>query len=420
MSDKKSWRVGPAAIFRSYTDPRFKTMKLSVNMLVPLTRKTAAVYGILPGIVTRATREYPNFAALNRKLSELYGASLQTSVRKMGGFQCLSVSAAGIASRYAFGGDDMFSQLSELLFSALFSPLKDESGFFPEEHFVQEQRQLLELKDAEYNDKITYAHQRCEELLFEGQDAGADRYGSREEIAALDWQVLSKEWDGLLSSARFEIFALGDCTPDPQAFEASFSKIGVPRALSPLPFEAPSSLRRVTEEQPVSQSKLSLAFRADAKPEEGYLFQLMSAVLGGVPSSKLFQNVREKMGLCYYCSSAYGPLSRSLFIESGVETENIEKAEREIYTQLGQLQAGALTEEELSSAKLALCNSFRSVGDSLNAVENWYLSQAFSPEEITPEQAAEQVMSYSAAQVAEAARRVHPAAAFCLKGRDDG
>ncbi len=420
MSDKKSWRIGQAAVLRSYTDSRFKTMKLSVNMLVPLTRKTAAVYGILPGIVTRATREYPDFAALNRRLSELYGASLQTSVRKMGGFQCLSVSAAGIASRYAFGGDDIFSQLSELLFSALFSPLKDENGLFPEEHFIQEQRQLLELKDAEYNDKIAYAHQRCEELLFAGQDAGVDRYGSREEIAGLDRRALSGAWDELLSSARFEIFALGDCAPDPQAFEVVFSQIGAPKALNPLPFEAPLFPRRAAEEQPVSQSKLSLAFRADAKSEERYLFQLMSAVLGGVPSSKLFQNVREKMGLCYYCSSAYGPLSRSLFIESGVETENIEKAEKEIHAQLGQLQAGVITEEELSSAKLALCNSFRSVGDSLNAVENWYLSQAFSPEEVTPEQAAEQIMSYTAAQVAEAAGRVHPAAVFCLKGRDDG
>ena len=57
------------------------------------------------------------------------------------------------------------------------------------------------------------------------------------------------------------------------------------------------------EEQPLSQSKLSMAFRADYAPEEKRLFQLMAAVLGGVPSSKLFQNVREKMSLCYYCSA---------------------------------------------------------------------------------------------------------------------
>ncbi len=420
MSNNKSYQIGKAAVLRSYTDPRFKTMKISVNMLVPLTKRTAAVYGILPGLITRATKEYPNFAALNQRLSELYGASINTGVRKMGGFQCLSVSASGISNRYALGGDDMFSELSSLLFSALFSPLKEKDGSFPKEHFQQEQRQLLELKDAEYNGKITYAHQQCEALLLKGKDAGIDRYGSREDIAGLDLRQLSEAWEELVSSARFEIFALGDCEPDPEIFRERFSQIGTPRTLEFLPYEEPGDLRRSVEEQPLSQSKLSLAFRADSKSEERFLFQLMSAILGGVPSSKLFQNVREKMGLCYYCSSVYSVLNRALFIESGVETKNIGKAETEILNQLQKLQAGEITEEELLSAKLALCNSFRSVGDSLNAVEVWYLSQAFSKEGKTPEQAVQQVMAYTADQVAEAAGKLKFAAAYCLKGREEG
>lgn len=418
MSDGKSRQIGKAAALRCYTDHRFKTMKISVNMLVPLSEKTAAVYGILPGLVTRATREYPDFAALNRKLSELYGAALQTSVRKMGGFQCLSVSAAGISSKYAFGGEDMDAELAGLLLSAVLSPLKDGEGMFPEEHFLQEQRQLLELKDAEYNDKITYTHQRCEELLFRGQAAGIDRYGSREEIAMLSRAELSGAWEELLSSVRFEIFALGDCSPDLEKLLQSFANLGSPRPLSPLAYEEPGELRRFTEEQPLSQSKLSLAFRVDSGPEEKLLFQLTSAVFGGAPSSKLFQQVRERMGLCYYCSSAYSPLSRSLYVESGVETENLEKAEEAILNQLQEMQKGNITEEELTSAKLALANSMRSVGDSLNAVENWYLSQCFSSGEMTPEQAVKQLMSYTASQVAEAAGKLKPAAAYCLKGRD--
>ncbi len=223
-----------------------------------------------------------------------------------------------------------------------------------------------------------------------------------------------------MKSSRIEIFALGDCRPDTETLQQRFAQAGTPLALEFLPYEEPEKVRRAVEEQALAQSKLSLAFRVDAGPEERLLFQLMSAVLGGVPSSKLFQNVREKMGLCYYCSSAYGPLSRAIYVESGVETENIEKAEQEILNQLHELQAGNITAEELLSAKLALCNAFRSVEDSLGAMENWYLSRTFSGTEETPQQAAEQVMSYTAGQVAEAAGRVKAAAAYCLKGRDDG
>lgn len=96
----------------------------------------------------------------------------------MGDFQVLSLSANGISSRYAFGGEDMFAQLTGLLFDVLFDPLKDQEDLFPEEGFRQEQRQLLEMLDSEYNDKMVYAHQRCEELLFQGQNAGLGRCGS--------------------------------------------------------------------------------------------------------------------------------------------------------------------------------------------------------------------------------------------------
>ncbi len=420
MKDCIVQKISDAVTLRMYTASRFKSIRISVNMLVPLSESTASVYGILPGLVTRATRDYPNFTALNRRLSELYGASLGTRVMKMGSYQCLTVSVSGISNRYAYGGDDMVSELTQLLFSALFSPLTDKEGLFPEENFLQEKRQLLELKEAEFNDKVTYAHQRCEELLLSGQAAGIDRYGSRESIAALDRKQLSGAWETLLSSARFEIFILGDCSPSAESFRKSFSNLGKAHLLSPLPFQAPNAVQTVSEDQSVSQSKLSLGFRVDSDPEEQLLFQLMSALFGGTPHSKLFQNVREKLGLCYYCSSLFSVTTRSLYVESGVETSNLEKAEEEILRQLLELQNGGISEEELMSAKLAMRNSFRSVGDSLGAVETWHLGHLFSARDITPEQAAEKVMEYTAGQVAEAAGRVTPAVRYVLKGRDGG
>lgn len=408
--------IGSAATLRSYTDKRFKTMRLSVNLFLPLRAETAVVYGILPGLVTRATREYPSFAALNQKLSNLYGATLSTSVRRMGTFQVLCLSASGISGRYAFDGDDMTAELSNLLLSAIFTPLLDQDGLFPKEHFLQEQRQLLELKDTEYNDKVAYARQRCEKLLFHGTPGAIDRYGEREEIQTLSEAALPNAWRDAIQTARFELFALGDCTVDPGLFRQKFSSAGGKQALFGMPYTAPEQLVRETEEQAVSQSKLSMGFRVDSRGDERLLFQLTSAVFGGVPSSKLFQNVREKMGLCYYCSSSYQHLSRALFVDSGVETENLAQAEQEILIQLALLQRGELDEEELHSAKLALCNSFRSVGDSLGAVEGWNLGQLFEEIPFTPEEAAERVMGFTADEVVSAARRVKPAAVFTLKG----
>ena len=416
MSVLQSQRLSDAVTLHTFTDPRFKTMKVSVNLFLPLEQATAARNAILPSLASRATRAYPDYTALNGRLAQLYGASLSNSVRKMGDFQVLSLSANGISSRYAFGGEDMFAQLTGLLFDVLFDPLKDQEGLFPEEGFRQEQRQLLEMLDSEYNDKMVYAHQRCEELLFQGQNAGLGRCGSRADVEALERRAVTAGWEELLQNAKIEIFALGDCVPDVEAFRARFAGLGKAQPTGLLAYQAPGEARRLTEEQPLSQSKLSMAYLADYTPEERPLFRLMAAALGGVPSSKLFQNVREKMSLCYYCSTGMGAGNRAMFIESGVETANLERAEEAICQQLAALQQGELTEEELLSAKLALVNSQRSVTDSLAAVEGSYLGQAFNGCVLSQEEAVQQILSYPREQVVEAAGRLRLAAVYTLKG----
>ena len=180
MSVLESQRLSDAVTLHTFTDPRFKTMKVSVNLFLPLEQATAARNAILPSLASRATRAYPDYTALNGRLAQLYGASLSNSVRKMGDFQVLSLSANGISSRYAFGGEDMFAQLTGLLFDVLFDPLKDQEGLFPEDGFRQEQRQLLEMLDSEYNDKMVYAHQRCEELLFQGHRRVGGAFAERQ------------------------------------------------------------------------------------------------------------------------------------------------------------------------------------------------------------------------------------------------
>ena len=416
MSQLISQRLSDAVTLHTFTDPRFKTIKVSVNMFLPLERSTAARYAILPGLVSQVTREYPDYTSFNSRLAQLYGASLASRVQKIGAFQCLTLSAEGISSRYALDGEDMFAQLTDLLFSVLFHPLKDQEGLFPRDNFLQKQRQLLEQIDAEFNDKIQYTHRRSEELLFQGRNAGLSSSGSREDVEALDREEVTAAWEEILSNARFEIYALGDCAPDGEMFRDRFASVGKPIVTAPLAFEKPSEIRRVVEEQPLSQSKLSMAYRADYAQEEKILFWLAAAVLGGVPSSKLFQNVREKMSLCYYCSAGLHQNSRALYIESGVETHNLERAEEAIADQLRALQRGQLTEDELLSAKLALRNSLQGVGDSLYQVEAWGLGQQFSGSPLSPQQAAQQLMTYTAEQVVEAAGRFYPASVFTLKG----
>ena len=408
--------------FRSIRDDRFKTIRMSVHFLLPLEKKNAAARAILPFLLTRASRKYPDFTALNRHLEELYGAQLDADVQKLGDVQALSVSASGIADRYSLEGESVCSELSSLLCSIVFDP-PFENGMFPEEGFEQERRQMIEQIDSEYNDKRLYAMRRCEEILCAGEPYGIGRFGSREDVENLKREDLTAVWNDVIHHARAEIMVVGDCDPSPvySDFFAAFHNLGRNHTV-PCGSEAVKSadkVRDVTEKMDVAQCKMVLGFRTGcAEPEEEVpACKLFSALYGGTPNSKLFLNVREKLSLCYYCSSLYHPLKGILFVQSGVEQKNIGRAKEEILNQLEEIRKGNFTPGELEAAKKSLCNSYRTLSDSLDGLEAWYLSQTFSNPTRTPEEEAALVGNVTAEEVRKIADGVTLGAVYRLEGK---
>jgi Predicted Zn-dependent peptidases len=415
MAELKTYSISGGVNLHTFIEDDFKTMRVSVNMFVPLLNETAAANAILPSLISRATREYPDYTKLGERLSELYGASLDSRVSKLGAFQIITVSAEGIADKYAFGGEDMLKMLSDMLFSILFTPLTDKNGLLPEDGFELEKRQILEIFDSEFNDKIHYARRRAGEILFGDAPEGINRYGAKEDVQKLSCEEVSAQLKNLLSEAKYEIFVTGACNPDIAYFEKTFAGMGKNLSLKRKAYTA-GDVKEVTEEMQLSQSKLVMGYRTNIKPEEKLAYTMMAVVLGGTPSSKFFANVREKMGLCYYCSAGFESVNAVLAIESGIETENIEKTKKAVFAQMEDMKKGNITEDEIMSAKLAVCNSYKSVTDSLGAIENWYLMRTFEENADTPQKAAEKIMAITKEDIVKAANSFHLDTVYVLKG----
>lgn len=397
--------------FRSIQDTRFKTMRIAVSFILPIQKDTAAANALLPFLLSRASREYPDYTKLSERLAELYGAALNADIHKLGETQVLSVCAVGLADRYALAGENISMELSRLLCSVIFDP-PFVDGLFPENDFEQERRQTVELIDSEFNDKRTFAKHRCEEVMCEKEPFGINRYGSREAALALQRPQMTAAWENALRYARVEIMVLGDCNPQPvfRSFQSAFQKLGRTGSVDCRTeiVKSVAQVRDVTETMSVAQSKLVLGFRAGAAvPEDDVAaVKLMTAIFGGTPHSKLFLNVREKLSLCYYCAARYDWNKGIILVESGVETKNIEKAKEEILFQLDEIRKGNFDDDEITAAKMSLCNSYRTVGDFLGGLENWYVTQAFCKKTQSPEEAAEAVNAVTREQLVGAAQKV--------------
>ena len=89
---------------------RFKTGCFSFNLLRPLSAEAAADNALLPSVLLRGCRAYPDMQTISNRLDTLYGASCGTLVRKKGEVQTVGLYADFLEDRYA-ENEPVFQQM---------------------------------------------------------------------------------------------------------------------------------------------------------------------------------------------------------------------------------------------------------------------------------------------------------------------
>lgn len=415
--------IANGVAFNNIKVNRFKTIRMSVNLYVPINEKDAAHNALLRGLLTRSCKEYPDFTQFSKKLSALYGTDIVSGVKKMGDYQVVTFTAVGIDDRYAFTDEVISAEISKLLCEVIFNP-NITDGKFNDNDFAQESRQLLDAVDAEFNEKRSYAINTMLSNMLKNEVCGIRRYGSVEEINKITPQSLVEAWKKLLENSIVEIFYIGDSGADKakKVFTDAFGNIDrTPCSVELSYVKSASEVNHVVEEMDVSQSKLVLGFRTGigcTDDEEQWIAgKLMCAVLGGTANSKLFNNVREKQSLCYYCAANYNSISGVMLVDSGVLDENIEKTEKAILKEVEDMKKGNITDFEIEATKKAIINGFFSANDTATGLDNWYSSQFFKEGFDSIEDMAEKYNSITKEEIVAAANKLTLDTVYVLKNK---
>jgi len=126
----------------------------------------------------------------------------------------------------------------------------------------------------------------------------------------------------------------------------------------------------VTQEDNKSQAEIQMGykFKTNNNMKDGVTFELLNTILGGTPSSRLFQDLREKQKLAYRVNSNIGYFDNSgvlsLYIKTTTDDpqtgeiayDNVQKSVEGFKTHVQKLKAENVTVEELENAKLTLKN----------------------------------------------------------------
>ena len=160
----------------------------------------------------------------------------------------------------------------------------------------------------------------------------------------------------------------------------------------------------------LDQTHLVLGVRAyDIFDRRRFALGLLSDILGGGMSSRLFQKLREQLGACYYVnSSANNFIDHGyLAISSGVDNNRVEEIIKVILEELDRIKNEEIKEAELQTAKNHLIGNLFLGLESSNELAGFYGSQEILKEEIlTPEEIAKNIQAVSEKNIQEVAQDV--------------
>lgn len=262
-----------------------------------------------------------------------------------------------------------------------------------------------------------------EQMMFRGNGLGHDVIGSKTTVTALevaDFQKFLRQWYGL---GNMVVTIAGDAQKvgHPELLsqvEAAFTKgendraegkVGLGMYLSDNPL---SPFKMHVEHKATEQAHFIMAYPGLKRNDpDKYALSLLGTLLGGNMSSRLFTEVREKRGLCYYVHSDVDHYHNvgQFGASAGVDPSRIDEAIKVTQNEFLALIDGSkpVTPEELQKAKDYVAGKMvLGLEDSESVAQYYGMKHVLTGEIETPDQVLAKVKAVTLDEVMAMAHRL--------------
>lgn len=394
---------------------QFKTNIGAIFITTPLKKETVTQNALIPAILRRGTQKHANQEEISKELENMYGASFDVGVEKMGDNQIIKLYIETINDNFLPEKENILQKSIQILFEVAFLPMI-ENGAFKEEYVNGEKQNLKQIIESKIDNKDQYALNRCIEIMYPEEPYGIYKYGYVEELDKIDANNLYEQYLKLIQTSKIDIFISGDFeiaeVREMISQNEQFKNLQE-RTAEYIVNNEQTAIKQKTqkvnvqeEKRDVTQGKLVIGMDVlENKADSRFAISIYNTILGDSANSKLFQNVREKANLAYSTRSSYIRQKNNVFIRCGIDIPNYEKALQIIKEQLEDMKQGKFSEEELQSAKKYIISSIKTVQEEQDASVIYYLGQELSGYNISFEEYEEKIQKVNKAQVEEIANK---------------
>ena len=416
------------SIYKYDTD-KFKSENVSVYFSLPTCKEKSVARSLLLSVLKRGTEKYPTQRLINERLDELYATLVNLKNQKFDNVQLFGVSADIIYSSYTDGSENLFSEALDVVSQILFHPIiDDKTGMFCEEYLQSEKENYKSIILSQINEPRTYAAIRCREEMFSSLGIIDNLDTMCERIDNTTMKDIYECYQDIMKNAKILVFYVGKRSDEDiakqinDAFNKECSAIDINRDVKVKVLDKLDEPNIVIEDSDISQSRLIMGFNCQStwRDDDYYAMLLCNEILGASPISKLMMNVREKLSLCYECSSVYNSSRGAIFVTTGIDRENYDLASEAILAQMEDIRQGRVSEAELDAAKKSIFNVYSAVDDSQGAIERFYLGRLINRIEVDIDTFLRRINELTLDDVIAAAKKTSLHTVYFLRGNEDG
>jgi len=415
--------------FHQIETDKFKTNLFAIFLAIPLEKEEVTKRALIPAVLRRGTKNYPSQELISKMLEEMYGASFDCGIDKNGENQIIKFYVEGINEKFLPEAEPINEKCLDMLFQIVFDPYFENNNF-AENYVESEKENLKNIISSKIDNKRKYAFDRCIEEMYKNEPFGIYKYGYLEKVDGITKEDLKNAYIDLMKNAKIDIFSSGDKIENLLDFVKNHPLIQNLEERNPR-FIQNAVIRKesvefnlepkkvVDENMQVNQGNLIIGFDLGVeKEEEKEVANVYNAILGGGANSKLFQNVREKESLAYTVGSNYSKPKAAIFIRSGIEIENYDKAVKIILKQVEDMKDGNFEESDVENAKELLKSSIRGIPEEQDSELTYYYGQEMMGKEVGLEEYLQKIEAVTKNQVMELAKKICVNTIYFLKKED--
>ena len=401
---------------------KFKTNLIAIMLTTKLDRKNVTKNALIPAVLRIGTKNLITQEEINKKLEEMYGASLDCGLDKTGDNQVLKFYIETVNDEFLpQEAENMLKISLEKIFEFVFNPYL-ENGCFKKEYVEQEKENIKQIIDGKIDNKARYSLDRCIEEMYKDQPYGLYKYGYVEDMKDINEKNLYEYYQNLINECKIDIFVSGIIDEETENIINNNENIIKLKDREPQYNEPEIKAKKsekendVQESMDVTQGKLIIGMDLDID-DDNLRFDVMiyNSIFGGSANSKLFQNVREKASLAYTASSSYYRFKNNIFINCGIEIKNYEKALEIIKQQIEDMKKGNFTDEEVENAKKGIIASIKTIDDEQDTEITYFFSQELSKSKCNIEQYMQRISEVTKDRVVDVANKVSINTVYFLK-----